>query len=108
MSPEDEQLAKRCRSVSQSLQTALAWVGDNRDRIGQSSVGLQRELRKNALLARSLEHAARRKMSVFGPSQWLYTLTLLIQGNIAGRIVTAADIEQNRQLGQVLAALDAK
>ncbi len=42
MSPEDEQLVKRCRSVSQSLQTALTWVGDNRDRIGQSSVGLQR------------------------------------------------------------------
>ena len=71
MSPEDEPLAQRCRSVGQALQTALAWVGDNRDRIGQSSVGLQRELRKNALLARSLEHAAQRKMSVsvFGPSQ---------------------------------------
>ena len=41
-------------------------------------------------------------------ADWLYALTLLIQGNVAGRMATEADIEQNRQLGQVLAALDVK
>ena len=40
-------------------------------------------------------------------ADWLYALTLLIQGNVAGRMATAADIEQNRQLGQVLVALEA-
>ena len=71
MLPEDEQLAERCQKVGQALQTALTWLDDNRNRIGQSSAGLQRELRKNLLLARGLETAARRKMgvSVFGPSQ---------------------------------------
>ncbi len=71
MLPEDERLADRCRTISQALQTALVWVDDNRERVGQSSPGLQRELRKNTLLARSLENAAQRKMSVsvFGPSQ---------------------------------------
>ncbi|HRZ05430.1 MAG TPA: virulence factor SrfC family protein [Candidatus Competibacteraceae bacterium] len=68
---EDEQLAARCQTVGQALQTALTWVDDQRDRIGQASAGLHRDLRKNLLLARSLETAARRKMgvSVFGPSQ---------------------------------------
>ncbi len=68
---EDEQLVARCQTVGQALQTALTWVDDQRDRIGQASAGLHRDLRKNLLLARSLETAARRKMgvSVFGPSQ---------------------------------------
>lgn len=71
MLPEDEALAARCQTVGQALQTALTWVSDNGERIGQASVGLQRDLRKSRLLAQSLETAARRKMgvSVFGPSQ---------------------------------------
>ena len=64
MLPEVEQLAERCQKVSQALQTASTWVDDNRDRIGQSSAGLQRNLRKNLFLACGLETAARRKMGV--------------------------------------------
>ena len=40
-------------------------------------------------------------------ADWLYTLTLLIQGNGVGTMATEADLEQNRRLGQALAALGA-
>jgi hypothetical protein len=39
-------------------------------------------------------------------ADWLYALTLLMQSNVAGLAATEADLEQNRRLGQALAALD--
>lgn len=71
MQPEDEKLAEQCEKIAQTLQEATHWIADNPQRVGQNSAGLQRELRKQQLLARNLAIAARRKMavSVFGPSQ---------------------------------------
>ena len=39
-------------------------------------------------------------------ADWLYALTLLIEGNVAGAITNEVEREQNRRLGQALAALD--
>lgn len=39
-------------------------------------------------------------------ADWLYALTLLIEGNVAGAITNEIEREQNRRLGQALAALD--
>jgi hypothetical protein len=70
MTPQDEALAQRCRSVADAATRALTWFADS-PRPAADAPAVARELRGNAVRARRLAAAAARPMcvGVFGPSQ---------------------------------------
>jgi hypothetical protein len=68
---KDKSLADGCRRMAAASRDALAWIDDNRERVGVGIEGVRRSLKKHAVEARKLAAAAERPMSVgvFGASQ---------------------------------------
>lgn len=71
MYAEDQQLAARCRQLTDNTGTALTWVQNNRDLVGSEYGPLHAELRRARRFFIKCTRAAERKMcvGVFGPSQ---------------------------------------
>jgi hypothetical protein len=67
----DRQLAEACRKAAEASGQALAWTGDNAERLGSERAAIERQLRKSTVQAGKLALAAERPMcvGVFGPSQ---------------------------------------
>jgi len=64
-------LAKHCQTLKQLTDTALTWIDDNIERVGNEHESMGKELRRAGRLFAGCQKAATRKMcvSVFGPSQ---------------------------------------
>jgi hypothetical protein len=68
---ENEALARACEAVADAATAGVEWVGLAAAEVREDGPATARELRRGAIRARKLAHAARRPMcvSVFGPSQ---------------------------------------
>ncbi len=69
----NQQLIEETQSVASQVQEAINWVGhaDNAKRIGEAINSVDKELKRNKVVAQRLEEAAQRPMAVavFGASQ---------------------------------------
>lgn len=67
----DSKLGGACRQTAEAASQALAWIGDNPERVGAEKPSIERRLRKATVTANKLALAAERPMcvGVFGPSQ---------------------------------------
>src|SRR5947209_4603248 len=71
MDEVDVKLARICGQIAANADLAADWVNRNKDGVGPKSNSLRKEIRRQAELARTFEHAAEQPLAIgiFGPSQ---------------------------------------